>query len=287
MSKSLKLRVNQKKLHIKKSKEIPSISRQAELLGIARSSFYYQPVVVNPEKLLVMNKIDEIYTKRPYYGVRRITWQLQEEGYLINHKRVHHLMQEMGIQAVYPKPNLSKNNMPHPKYPYLLKGVTAGYANHIWGTDITYIRMRNGFVYLTAFLDWYARYIVSWRLSTTLETAFCYEAAEEALGAYGAPVIINEDQGVQNTDQLMIKLWERNNVKISMDHKGRCFDNIFTERLWRDIKYEEVYLKSYETVSEAKQNIGKYIAFHNDERPHQSLGNRTPREIYEKSRKQN
>lgn len=287
MSTSLKLRVSQKKLHIKNSEEVPSIGRQAELLGIARSSFYYQPLPVNPEKLFLMNKIDEIYTKRPFYGVRRITWKLREEGYMVNHKRVHHLMQEMGIQALYPKPNLSKNNLPHLKYPYLLKGVTAGYPNHIWGTDITYIRMKNGFVYLTAFLDWYARFILSWRLSTTLETAFCYEAAEEAIVIYGAPYIINEDQGVQNTDHLMINLWESNKVKISMDHKGRCFDNIFTERLWRDIKYEEVYLKSYETVREARQNIGDYIEFHNNERPHQSLGNRPPREIYEKNRKRN
>lgn len=286
MSRTLGLAAREKKGYIEKTAGGIAIGEQAGFLGIARSSVYYHPVVTDACTLEVMNEIDKIYTKRPYFGVRRITDHLQKRGYVVNHKRVHHLMQIMGIMAVYPKPNLSKNTKQHPIYPYLLKGVVAGHANHIWGTDITYIRMRQGFVYLTAYLDWYSRFIVSWRLSTTLETAFCYQAAEEAIQRHGIPEIINEDQGVQNTDKIMLSLWEENNVKISMDHKGRCFDNIFNERLWRTIKYEEVYLKSYETVPDADNNIGEYIKFYNTERPHQSLGNKTPKEVYENSKNQ-
>ncbi|MGH3850752.1 MAG: IS3 family transposase, partial [Pseudonocardiaceae bacterium] len=260
--------------------DTPSIGRQAELLGISRAGAYYQPVPVNPESLLVMNRIDEIYTKRPFYGVRRITEQLRRDGYLVNHKRVHHLMRNMGIQGLIPKKNLSKNSLPHPIYPYLLRGVRAGYPNHIWGTDITYIRMQHGFLYLVAYLDWYSRFILSWRLSTTLEIEFVLEAAEDALNMYGIPEIENSDQGVQFTSEQHIQLFETLGTKVSMDGRGRAMDNIFTERLWRTIKYEEVYLKSYETVTEAKQQIGEYIDFYNNERFHQSLNNKTPAEIY-------
>lgn len=261
--------------HINKTESVLPLGIQANLLGIARSSLYYQPAPVDPETLILMNRIDELYTKRPFYGSRRIAKELE-----VNRKPVQRLMREMGIEAIYPKPNLSRHNPLHPVYPYLLKGVTASYPNHICGTDITYIRMKHGFLYLTAFLDWFSRFVLSWRLSTTLETAFCLEAAEEAVRMYGAPVIINEDQGVQNTDHMMIEFWESHNVQISMDHRGRCFDNIFTERLWRSVKYEDVYLKEYATVLEAKENIGNYFNFYNYERKHQSLNDRTPAEIY-------
>ncbi len=285
MSKSLTLRVNQKKLYIETNGIVPSIGRQAELFGIARSSVYYQPVPVGSEELLIKNKIDEIYTKCPFYGVRKITEQLRKEGEIVNHKRVHGLMQKMGIQALYPKPNLSKSNPAHSKYPYLLKGVTAGYPNHIWGTDITYIRMHHGFMYLVAYLDWFSRYVLSWRLSTTLALPFVLEAAEEALETYGAPYIENSDQGSHFTSEQHTNLFLTRETKISMDGRGRAMDNIFTERLWRTIKYEEVYLKSYQSVPEAKENMKAYINFYNNERLHQSLGYKTPREIYETNKR--
>ena len=264
----------------KPGQDVPSIERQAALLGISRARVYYQPVPVAEKTLFVMNRIDEIYTRRPFYGVRRITEQLRREKIWVNHKRVHNLMREMGIRGLIPKRNLSRNDTPHIKYPYLLRNVRIVRANQVWGTDITYIRMSCGFVYLTVFLDWYTRYILSWRLSTTLERAFCLEAATDAMQAYGVPEIVNQDQGVQYTHKDYCDLWEEKGVRISMDGRGRAMDNIFTERLWRTIKYEEVYLKSYETVRDAKQQIGEYINFYNNERFHQSLGNRTPAEIY-------
>jgi putative transposase len=272
---------SQLKLHIEKpGQEVPAIGKQTELLGISRSSVYYQQKPVHPFTLTVMNRIDEIYTKRPFYGVRRITQQLRNEKLLVNHKRVHHLMQEMGIQGIIPKKNLSRNTEPHLRYPYLLRDVPIVRVNQVWGTDITYIRMRYGFVYLTVFLDWFSRYILSWRLSTTLERAFCLEAAADAIQTYGVPEIVNQDQGVQYTHKDYCDLWEEKGVRISMDGRGRAMDNIFTERLWRTIKYEEVYLKSYETVLEARQQIGEYIDFYNVERFHQSLANKTPRQVY-------
>lgn len=189
-------------------------------------------------------------------------------------------MREMGLEAIYPKPNLSRNNTPHPIYPYLLKGVTARFPNHIWGTDITYIRMQKGFLYLTAYLDWFSRFVLSWRLSTTLEVEFVLEAAEEALHTHGVPEIENSDQGIQYTNEKHIELFANRGAKISMDGRGRAMDNIFTERLWRSVKYEEVYLKDYATVLEAKENIGAYFKFYNYERKHQSHKYKTPAEIY-------
>jgi len=272
--------VNQIKSHSTKTEEAPAIQIQAGLLGIARSSVYYQPKPVDEFTLSVMHKIDEVYTKRPFYGVRRITEQLRRDGYLVNHKRVHHLMREMGLQELIPKKNLSKNDFAHPVYPYLFRGIVAGYPNHIWGTDITYIKMAHGYLYLSVYLDWFSRFILSWRLSTTLEIEFVLEAAEEALRVYGNPEIENSDQGTHYTREKHIQLFESRGTRISMDGRGRAMDNIFTERLWRTIKYEEVYLKSYETVLEAKQQIGEYITFYNNERFHQSLNNKTPAEIY-------
>lgn len=266
--------------HINKTESVLPLGVQTELLGISRSSLYYQPRPVSPETLIVMNTIDRVYTDHPFYGSRRIA---KEIG--INRKQAQRLMREMGIEALYPKPNLSAHNPMHSVYPYLLKGVTAQYPNHIVGTDITYIKMMQGFVFLTAFMDWFSRFVLSWRISITLETAFCFEAAEDMVSRYGAPTIINEDQGSQNTDQMMTSLWERQGTKISMDSRGRALDNIFTERLWRSVKYEEVYLKEYATVLEAKENIEKYFQFYNYERKHQSLGYKTPAEIYFERRK--
>lgn len=281
MKRIYSVNVSQLKLHITNSeKESISIARQAELLGISRASVYYQPRPVDSFTLSVMHRIDEVYTRRPFYGVRQITNQLHEEGYWVNHKKVHRLMQEMGIQGLIPKRNLSKNDKEHLKYPYLLRNVPIARVNHVWGTDITYIRMKYGFIYLTVFLDWYSRFILSWRASTTLERRFCLEAAMEAMELYGFPEIVNQDQGVQYTHKEYCDLWEEKGVRISMDGRGRALDNIFTERLWRTIKYEEVYLKSYETVSEAIQQIGEYIKFYNNERFHQSLKNKKPAEIY-------
>ena len=189
-------------------------------------------------------------------------------------------MREMGIEAIYQKPNLSLNNTPHPIYPYLLKGVVADHPNHIWSTDITYIRMHQGFLYLTVYLDWFSRFVLAWELSTTLDNSFVIEAAKEAIQNFGLPEIENSDQGVQFTSQDYLNIWIANKVQISMDSRGRAMDNIFTERLWRSLKYEDVYLKDYATVLEARENIGDYFKFYNYERKHQSLNYKTPAEIY-------
>ena len=260
--------------HVNKTGSVVPVSMQADLLGISRSSLYYEPQPVSLETLAVMHGIDEVYTAHPFYGSRRIAKELG-----VNRKQVQRLMREMGLEAIYPKPNLSKNNTPHPIYPYLLRGVTASYPNHIWGTDITYIRMRHGFLYLTAYLDWFSRFVLSWRLSTTLETAFVLDAAEEAL-TIGVPEIENSDQGTQYTNEAHIQLFASRGAKISMDGRGRAMDNIFTERLWRSVKYEEVYLKDYATVFEAKENIGAYFKFYNYERKHSAHQYKTPAEIY-------
>lgn len=257
------------------------ISTQTNLLGIARQSVYYQPIPVSKKELEIKNQIDVIYTKHPFFGVRKMTIAIREERKeAINHKRIARYMQEMGLQAIFPGPNLSKNGKQHPVFPYLLRNVIANHPNHIWGTDITYIRMKNGFVYLVAFLDWFSRFVLSWRIATTLDIGFVLEAGKEALEHYGNPEFENSDQGSHFTSQQFIDLWNQDRTKISMDGRGRCMDNIFTERLWRTVKYEEVYLKSYELVSEAITQIGEFIKFYNYERPHQSLAYQTPAGIY-------
>lgn len=253
---------------------------QARLLGISRSSLYYDLRPVDLQTLSLMHRIDKIHTDWPTYGSRTIAAQLIRETNLqIGRKRVRSLMEEMGIAAIYPKPHLSLNNKEHPVFPYLLKGVHINRPNHVWGTDITYIKLHGGFVYLVAFLDWYSRFIVSWKLSTTLETEFVIEAAKDAL-RIAVPEIMNSDQGVQFTDKDFTSLWNPEKTKISMDHKGRCFDNIFTERFWRTLKYDEVYLKDYRTVREAEQNISDFIHRYNYQRLHESLGYKTPAEYY-------
>lgn len=269
--------------HIDKQyKEIP-ITVQTDLLGISRASAYYQPAPVDPYDLDIMNRIDKIYTDLPYYGVMRMTEQLRRDGLVINEKHVRRLMREMGLEAIYPKPNLSKNANQHPVYPYLLRNIIASYPNHIWGTDITYIRMRQGFLYLVAFLDWYSRYVVSWRLSTMLTTDFVLQAAHDAL-AIGTPTIINNDQGVQFTSQDYLSLWNPDTTQISMDGRGRAMDNIFTERLWRSVKYEEVYLNNYDSVLDAKDGLTRYFNIYNTRRLHQAHNYLTPADVYFKRR---
>jgi len=228
----------------------------------------------------MMDAIDVIYTKRPFYGVRKITKQLQKDGEIVNHKRIHRLMRILGIEAIYPKPNLSKNNFDHPVYPYLLKNRIIAAPNQVWGVDITYIRLQKDWLYLVAIIDWHSRYILSWELSDTMSVGFCCEALKKAL-LVGLPEIHNSDQGVQFTAEEYLSILKHYpTIGISMDHKGRCFDNIFTERLWRTVKYEEVYLKSYESPREARQSLQNYLHFYNNERLHQSLNYKTPSEIY-------
>ena len=251
--------------HINKQEGGIPLATQADLLGISRSSVYYQPVPVDPYNLEVMNHIDIIYTNMPYYGVLRMTAALRHDGYDINEKHVRRLMREMGLEAIYPKPHLSKNANPHPVYPYLLRNMTASYPNHIWGTDITYIRMKQGFLYLVAFMDWYSRYVVSWRLSTMLTTDFVLQAANDAL-TIATPTIINSDQGVQFTSNDYLSLWNPHTTNISMDGRRRCMDNIFTERLWRSVKYEEVYLHDYDSVLDAKDGLTRYFNIYNTRR---------------------
>jgi putative transposase len=258
--------------------ELP-VSTQTDLLRLNRSSLYYQPVPVSPEEVALKHRIDEIYTEHAYYGYRRITAQLQREGRNVNHKAVARHMREMGLVAIYPGPNLSKRAHQAAIFPYLLTNVTASTPNHIWGVDITYIRLRGGWMYLVAVLDWYSRYVVSWQLDQTLQIPFVLEAMQHAL-EQARPQICNSDQGSHFTSPLYTQLLQEHNVRISMDSKGRALDNIFTERLWRTIKYEEVYLKEYSTPREARNELASYLRFYNERRLHQSLDYQTPAEVY-------
>ena len=256
-----------------------SVRRQCELLGVNRSGLYYQAGGESEENLLLMQLIDEEYTKHPFFGSRRILDELWEQGYQVNRKRVSRLMKVMGIEAIYPKPKLSQPGEEHKIYPYLLKDVEITRINQVWSTDITYIRMTGGFVYVVAVMDWYSRYVLSWSLSVTMELDFCLEALRGALRR-GRPEIFNSDQGSQFTSGQFTGELEKSGIQISMDGRGRCFDNIFIERLWRSLKYEEVYLKDYKQVSEARANIGSWFQFYNHQRRHQSLGKRTPADVY-------
>lgn len=226
-----------------------------------------------------MRLIDEEYTRHPFYGTRRLTAWLRREGHRVNIKRVKRLMREMGIEAVYQKPKLSKALAEHKKYPYLLKNVTIAHPDQVWSTDITYIRMKHGFIYLTAIIDWFSRYVLSFEVSTTLDTGFCIEALEKALNI-SKPEIFNTDQGSQFTSEAFTGCLKASDISISMDGRGRALDNIFVERLWRSVKYEEVYLKEYESVKEAVTGLNSYFDFYNKERGHQSLKYQTPYEVY-------
>jgi len=230
--------------------------------------------------LMLMGLIDEEYTRHPFYGYRKMTVYLNGRGFEINGKRTGRLMRKMGLHAIYPGPKLSAPGKDSKKYPYLLRDVEVTRPNQVWSTDITYIRMPGGFVYLTAVIDWYSRYVLSWRLSNTLDSSFCIEAVEEAL-EYGKPEIFNTDQGVQYTSTAFISVLETRDIKVSMDGKGRALDNVFVERLWRTVKYEEVYLKVYDNVPELKRSLKDYFIFYNEVRPHQSLEYKTPERIYQ------
>ena len=257
-----------------------SIRRQCELLGVNKSVLYYTPRALSDSNLAVMRLIDEQYTRTPFYGVERMTAWLKRTGIVIGHNRVRRLMRLMGLEAIYPKPRLSLAGDDNSrKYPYLLRGLKIERPNQVWATDITYVRLWQDFVYLVAIMDWYSRYVLSWTLSTTLDVHFCLEALREAL-TIAKPEIFNTDQGSQFTSGAFTGVLENAGVAISMDGKGRVFDNIFVERLWRTVKYEEIYLKDYQDVDEARRGIGCYFRFYNRQRLHQALGYQTPAEVY-------
>jgi len=256
-----------------------SVRRQCMLLGLSRSGLYYRPVGESAENLRIMRLIDETYTQRPFYGVRKMTAHLRRAGETLNLKRVRRLMRLMGLEAIYPKKRLSIAGEGHKRYPYLLKDLVIDRPDQVWCADITYLRLRRGFLYLAAVMDWHSRYVLSWALSGSLEADFCLEALEEALGK-GAPEIFNTDQGVQFTSEAFTGRLEHRGVKISMDGRGRCYDNIFVERLWRTVKYEEVFLCDYVDPAEARQRLKAYFRFYNEQRPHQALDYRTPVEVY-------
>lgn len=256
-----------------------SIVRQCELLGLARSSYYYEPAPISEEDLHLMRLLDAQYTHTPFYGKRKMVNFLAEQGYHVDRKRVRRLMQLMGLETIYPKPRLSQPGEPMVRYPYLLRGMSIEHVNQVWSSDITYIRLAHGFIYLTAIIDWWSRFVLAWELSTTLETSFCLAALDQALSA-AQPEIFNTDQGVQFTSKDYTNRLLQSQVRISWDGRGRALDNIFVERLWRSVKYEEVYLKDYQTVSEARDGLNQYFRFYNHERYHQSLDYKTPFAVY-------
>lgn len=257
-----------------------SISRQCEMAGVSRSSYYYQPTPISQEELELMRKIDELYLQNPSSGSRTISRQLDRQGITADRKRVQRLMRLMGIEAVYPKPRTSRPHPQHKVYPYLLRGLTINRPNLVWATDITFIPMARGFMYLVAIMDWHSRKVLSWRISNTLETAFCVQALEEALSRYGRPEIFNTDQGAQFTSNAFTKVLEDNHVAISMDGRGRCQDNIFVERLWWTLKYQYIYLHSFDTGKRLRRGLTDWIRYYNHERGHSSLDNKTPDEVY-------
>jgi len=265
----------------------PQISRerQCELIGLARASLYYKARPESKENLLLMRRLDEQYTRCPFYGVRRMTAWLETQGYWVNEKRVRRLLRNMGLFAQYPPPRLSAPNIENRVYPYLLRGVSVHRVNQVWSTDITYIRLWQGFIYLVAVMDWHSRFVLSWELSVTMESSFCVSALDEAL-QIACPEVFNTDQGSQFTSEVFTNRLLEQKVRISMDGRGRAFDNIFVERLWRSVKYEEVYLKDYRNVTEARQGLRDYFEFYNCERVHQSLGYKTPEAVYRQGLKQ-
>lgn len=255
------------------------MARQCELLSLPRSSWYYRPTPASAETLELLRRLDEQYTRTPFYGVRRMTAWLRREGYVVNPKRVRRLLHLLGLETIYPKPKTSAPAPGHRIYPYLLRGVPITHADQVWSSDITYIRLERGWVYLVAILDWYSRYVLAWDVSTTLDSHFCLAALERALGR-ARPEIFNTDQGSQFTSHEFTGRLREAEVRISMDGRGRALDNVFVERLWRTVKYEEVYLKDYATVAAAISSLGGYFRFYNEERLHQALGYRTPAGVY-------
>lgn len=270
--------VEQRRQLIESHKYI-SKSRQCELLGLNRSSLYYKAQELSDYNIQLMHLLDEQYTRTPFYGVLKMKEYLRSLGHMVNEKRVRRLLRLMGLEAVYPKPNLSKAHPEHKIYPYLLRNVKINRVNHVWSTDITYIRMKHGFVYLIAIIDWYSRYVLDWQLSTTLESDFCVEILSRALER-GCCEIFNTDQGSQFTANAFIRLLLENQISISMDGRGRALDNIFVERLWRTVKYELIYLREFNTVNEVKNALAEYFIFYNTQRFHQALHYKTPADIY-------
>jgi putative transposase len=256
-----------------------SVARQCALVGLPRSSWYYAPVGPSATTQELLDRLDEQYTRTPFYGVRRMTAWLRGAGYPVNPKRVRRLLRLLGLEAIYPKPRTSVPAPGHRLYPYLLRGVPITHTDQVWSSDITYIRLAQGWVYLVAILDWYSRYVLAWEVSNTLDTAFCVAALDRAL-ARGHPTIFNTDQGSQFTSEAFTGRLLAADVRLSMDGRGRALDNVFVERLWRTVKYEEVYLKSYETVPVAIRSLGEYFRFYNEERLHQALGYRPPAAVY-------
>jgi len=261
-----------------------SITRQCNLLGLSRPGYYYSPQGISERDLTIMRLIDKEYTRHPFYGSRRMRDWIRDQGYIICRDHVRRLMRLMGIEAIYPKRRLSIPNKEHHVYPYLLNKLPITRPDQVWTIDITYIRLIKGFAYLVAIMDWYSRYVISWELSVSMDVEFCLEALANAL-SLGTPEIFNSDQGSQFTSEDFIKALESAEIQISMDGKGRVFDNIMIERLWRSVKYEEVYLKDYENVIVARKSLEEYFPFYNTERRHQSLNGATPREIYKCLRK--
>jgi putative transposase len=257
----------------------PSVARQCQLLDISRSGLYYQPVGTSDEDLELMKLIDRQYLATPFYGARKIAAWLKSRQHTVNRKRVRRLMQKMGITAIYRRPRTSKPAAGHKVYPYLLNGIAITRPNQVWAADITYIPMARGFLYLVVIMDWYSRYVLAWRLSNTLDADCCVDALQEAL-LQGRPEIFNTDQGAQFTSEAFTGLLEQHGIGVSMDGKGSYNDNLFIERLWRTVKYEEVYLKAYQDGREARAGLGRYFCFYNTERPHQALGYRTPAEVF-------
>ena len=256
-----------------------SVRRQCQLLGLNRSSLYYEPAGETAENLRLMRLIDQEYTAHPFLGSRRLTKWLIEQGEEVNRKRVQRLMRLIGLEAIYPKPKLSAVGRGHRLYPYLLRGVSIQRPDQVWGTDITYVPLASGFMYLAAVIDWFSRYVLAWRLSNTLDGSFCLEMLDEALSR-GRPEVFNTDQGAQFTAQTWTGRLKSAGVAVSMDGQGRCLDNVFVERLWRTVKYEDIYLWRYETVPQLQQGLGRYFPYYNEERLRQALGYQTPAAVY-------
>lgn len=273
----------ERKSWVKRDHSLP-VTRQCNLLAVCRSTVYYQPVGMKEEDLELMGKLDALHLKYPFYGSRRFTADLRVQGYRVGRKRVRRLMRIMGIETVYPKRRTSIRERGHTVYPYLLRGVKVTRANQVWAADITYIPMAKGFLYLVMIVDWYSRKVLAWNLSNTMDVQFCLDALDEALQNHGTPEIFNTDQGAQFTSEAFTDRLKKAGVRISMDGKGRWMDNRIMERVWRSVKYEEVYLKAYETVKQAKVSLGRWVQFYNTCRPHQSLNYNTPNEVYDEEK---
>ena len=256
------------------------LTRQSQILELSRSSLYYEAVPLSSGDLELMRLIDELHLKHPFMGSRSIRDQLQDKGHQVGRQHVRTLMKKMGIAAMYRKPRLSKPHPGHKIYPYLLRGLDISRANHCWTADITYVPMARGFCYLVAVMDWASRKVLAWRLSNTLDASFCTEALQEALARYGTPEIFNTDQGSQFTSEAFTEILQKHSIEISMDGKGRWLDNVFIERLWRSVKYEDIYLKGYDSIGAARQGLKTYFDFYNSQRRHQTLDRRTPDEVY-------